>query len=694
MADDIYISGLGPGVPEWSNEATQQQVLNALNSGFSSNTQVNRQIMSVLSSMSREESESSDKLSILVNGIKKNESAIKKGNTIDASNTNANKKQTGFLASLINILSVTNTTAKKQLDITKLIAEYEKQGLSAAQANLRANIETSKLDPSTMYSDGKEVIGKIMAAVGFVSTANSKTIEGGTNRFNMAQEMRQSGILAGMDSAGAGLIGLSKTISRSNFTFGEAAEFTRKFSQAVGVRGVQASYEFANTLAKSGEGNSDMMNRYGMVFSEVVDIAGTYMESVRSIGQLDKLSDDQMRMGMDNFMDTVVSTSNVMKINLQDAANMIAETLKQDQFASQLALMEPQMRKSVEAMVGRFGGEGTILGSGIATAMAAGSTQDFLQTDVAQQLQGDVVGQKLLPLITQMAETARTQGPEAANALYANMGPQFDAIIQFARENKSLVNLNEGMVQAIVTQLASMRQTVADADKGTVEPSKEDKAVITLLEAQRFATVVSEANETLVLNAAELSKSLGQLVESSLILTRETAQLGAETSSFRGGVRSLELGLATIANMTAAGAAQAAQMQLPRNMAGQAMTGVDPSTGADMSSGQLLKNYIRRLAGRSVSDDDINNVEELNAKKTIVSLDGDFNRTMIEMTELLKNAPDPEKFGIEFKNSLKDMLKDDSWLPGNYFNSDEVKKYNKGIEKLIAKIDGLVNNLQ
>jgi hypothetical protein len=694
MADDVYISGLGPGVPEWSNEATQQQVLNALNSGFSSNTQVNRQIMSVLSSMSREESESSDKLSILVNGIKKNESAIKKGNTIDASNTNANKKQTGFLASLINILSVTNTTAKKQLDITKLIAEYEKQGLSAAQANLRANIETSKLDPSTMYSDGKEVIGKIMAAVGFVSTANSKTIEGGTNRFNMAQEMRQSGILAGMDSAGAGLIGLSKTISRSNFTFGEAAEFTRKFSQAVGVRGVQASYEFANTLAKSGEGNSDMMNRYGMVFSEVVDIAGTYMESVRSIGQLDKLSDDQMRMGMDNFMDTVVSTSNVMKINLQDAANMIAETLKQDQFASQLALMEPQMRKSVEAMVGRFGGEGTILGSGIATAMAAGSTQDFLQTDVAQQLQGDVVGQKLLPLITQMAETARTQGPEAANALYANMGPQFDAIIQFARENKSLVNLNEGMVQAIVTQLASMRQTVADADKGTVEPSKEDKAVITLLEAQRFATVVSEANETLVLNAAELSKSLGQLVESSLILTRETAQLGAETSSFRGGVRSLELSLATIANMTAAGAAQAAQMQLPRNMDGQARTGVDPSTAADMSSGQLLTNYIRRLAGLSVSDDDINNVEELNAKKTIVSLDGDFNRTMIEMTELLKTAPDPEKLGKQFKNSFRDMLKDDSWWPGNYFNSDEVKEYNKGIEKLIAKIDGLVNNLQ
>jgi len=32
--NDIYIAGLGPGVPEWSNEITQQQILDALRSGF------------------------------------------------------------------------------------------------------------------------------------------------------------------------------------------------------------------------------------------------------------------------------------------------------------------------------------------------------------------------------------------------------------------------------------------------------------------------------------------------------------------------------------------------------------------------------------------------------------------------------------------------------------------------------------
>ena len=265
-----------------------------------------------------------------------------------------------------------------------------------AQSNDK--VKNLKSEDKGFVEAADEIVGALIAGIySAVTVTTAQTIGGATERFNMAQEMRQSGILAGMDAAGAGLIGLSKTISRSNFTFGEAADFTRQFSQAVGVRGVQASMQFANTLAKSGEGNSDMMQRFGMEFSEVAEIAGTYMESVRAIGQLDKLSDNQMRMGMDNFMDTVVSTSNVMKINLQDAANMIADTLKQDRFASQLALMEPEMRKNVEAMVGSFGGQGSVFGEGPCNwRMAAGSTQDFLQTDVAQQLQGDVIGQQLL----------------------------------------------------------------------------------------------------------------------------------------------------------------------------------------------------------------------------------------------------------------------------------------------------------
>jgi len=692
MAEDVYISGLGPGVPQWSNEATQQQVLNALNSGFSSNTSINREIMRALSNLSKGETKSSNTLSGLLTGMKKTEAAVKSGNI---NNTNANKKQNGFLASLSNILSDTNRTAKKQLDITQRIAEYEKQGLSKADANLRANLDSA--DP-TNFSDLaggewdklKEVLGVIskigMAVAGAVKATNAKTIEGASSRYDMAQEMRQSGLLAGVDSAGAGLINLSKTISRSNFTFGEAADFTRQFSQAVGVKGVQASLDFANRLATTGEGNSDMMRRFGMEFSEVAEIAGSYMESVRSIGQLDKLSDNQMRMGMDNFMDTVVSTSNVMKINLQDAANLIADTLKQDKFASQLALMDPAMRKSVESMVGRFGGEGSVLGEGIATAMAAGSTQDFLQTDVAQQLQGDVVGQKLLPLITQMAEAARTGGPEAANALYANMGPQFDAILQFARENKALVNLNEGLAQSIVAEIARSRQTISDADKGTPGLAKEDEAVNALYESQRIRKLAAEANETLVLQASDLAGSLTYFVEKSLELTNEVAKFGAAMSTLRGVTREAALNTEAVFKRTLMLPVQLANFTadiIPGSAAGTAF-----NTGAD---GASIAALLARLSGEDPNSEEIT---ALKRQQKLTNFEGNFEQQKQIMADTLAALDHDQRqaYADEMKKMFEDAKK--GWLGITQGPRVETQEHNANIDKLISALNKMVSNLQ
>ena len=693
MAEDVYISGLGSGVPQWSNEATQQQVLNALNSGFSSNTSLNREIMRALSNLSKGETKSSNTLSGLLTGMKKTEAAVKSGNI---SNNTSNKKQTGFLASLSNILSDTNRTAKKQLDITQRIAEYEKQGLSKADANLRANLDSA--DP-TNFSDLagggewdklKEVLGMVskigMGVAGAVKATNARTIEGASSRYDMAQEMRQSGLLAGMDSAGAGLINLSKTISRSNFTFGEAADFTRQFSQAVGVKGVQASLDFANRLATTGEGNSDMMRRFGMEFSEVAEIAGSYMESVRSIGQLDKLSDNQMRMGMDNFMDTVVSTSNVMKINLQDAANLIAETLKQDKFASQLALMDPAMRKSVESMVGRFGGEGSVLGEGIATAMAAGSTQDFLQTDVAQQLQGDVVGQKLLPLITQMAEAARTGGPEAANALYANMGPQFDAILQFARENKALVNLNEGMAQAIVAEIARSRQTISDADKGTPGLAKEDEAVNALYESQRFRKLAAEANETLVLQASDLAGSLTYFVEKSLELTNEVAKFGASMATLRGVTREAALNTEAVFKRTLMLPVQLANFTadiIPGSAAGTAF-----NTGAD---GASIAALLARLSGEDPNSEELT---ALKRQQQLTNFEGNFEQQKQIMADTLAALDHDQRqaYADEMKKMFEDMKK--GWLGITQGPRVETQEHNANIDKLISALNKMVSNLQ
>jgi soluble cytochrome b562 len=46
------------------------------------------------------------------------------------------------------------------------------------------------------------------------------------------------------------------------------------------------------------------------------------------------------------------------------------------------------------------------------------------------------------------------------------------------------------------------------------------------------------------------------------------------------------------------------------------------------------------------------------------------------------------------KDMFTDMKQVDSWRTGNYFNSDEVKAYNAGIDKLINSVSELVNTLQ
>ena len=80
-------------------------------------------------------------------------------------------------------------------------------------------------------------------------------------------------------------------------------------------------------------------------------------------------------------------------------------------------------------------------------------------------------------------------------------------------------------------------QTIGDANKGRVQLADEDKEVNRLFEVQRFDKLTSEANTTLVLQSTNLSSSLKQLVDASLILTRELAELGATTAKFRGGGR-------------------------------------------------------------------------------------------------------------------------------------------------------------
>ena len=134
-----------------------------------------------------------------------------------------------------------------------------------------------------------------------------------SERVTFTNQMRQSGLLAGMEMAAAGMLNMSAVVSETTFTLGEASEFVKLFSQTVGVKGVRETLNFINKLADA-DSPDGWMQRLGMDFGQIADLSGEYLDTLRMSGQLRDRTDDQLAAGMEDFMDNVMMTSNVLKI--------------------------------------------------------------------------------------------------------------------------------------------------------------------------------------------------------------------------------------------------------------------------------------------------------------------------------------------------------------------------------------------
>ena len=611
--NDIYIAGLGPGVPEWSNEITQQQILDALRSGFGGTDSSNQQIVAALGKISTGDKSAESTLKELLGSNEKITNAIEQ-NT--ANEKTSEMKTMSIFSSMKDLLISGNKIAREQTEQLKRDKAFERNvrqkmskdggGKSEAEARMEASFDTVSQNFKEAKDSIVNVVGILSAAYAGAKAMNAMVREGADQRFDMAQEIRQSGLMAGMDTASAGLINLSKTISGANFTFGEAQQFTQQFAQAVGVRGVEASMLFSNQLAQSGKDGGNMMQRYGMEFREVAEIAGTYMESLRTIGQLDQMSDTQMRSGMDDFMKNVVSTSNTMNINLQDAANMIKDTLKQDKFASMLALLEPDRRETVTAMVGKFGGDQTMLGQGIGTALAAGSTQEFLMTDIGQMLQGDVIGQQLIPIITKLADVGRTQGTDAAMEMYSQLGPQLQGLIEFGKDNKALVLTNSGNSQLLIAQAAELQENINKANAGEIGLTAEDNTAITAKEIFRQQVIAGESVQNVLIESADVAENLGELNAVLLNKTNELRKMGTGLAQDYGGaLMDVTTGVESIMGKVGVGLLKVANTfvgtELPLNANTEALKKLAEAMGANIEDNENIKEA-KSLRSKSIKE--------------------------------------------------------------------------------------------
>ena len=108
----------------------------------------------------------------------------------------ADAKQAGILEGILNYGRINNELQKKRQDNTQSIvfAKLMKDGLSKEDATYKAKVDSlvegAKEGAAFM---GKAAVG-ITAASGFNA---SRSIE---DRFNLANEIRQSGLMAGFDA--------------------------------------------------------------------------------------------------------------------------------------------------------------------------------------------------------------------------------------------------------------------------------------------------------------------------------------------------------------------------------------------------------------------------------------------------------------------------------------------------------------
>ena len=522
MADNsVFIEGFaGQGIPDFAREATLKGILREA----TKNSGANDKMVRLLSMMASGQKISSGEFKNIQKEIRKQNrtakdqlKATQQQNAQDKKANVEDKKQTSLLSELLvgmkTQTQIYKDNFKKQMELERFT---EKQGGGVDLAGTFAKVAEA----------GKALTDGFIKVAAGVMAANNYVLQQGLDRFNFAQELRQSGLAAGLDSTTASLTGFANMVRENSFTLGEAAEFTKRFSKAVGVTGVESALNFANNMAEGGDG-ADMMRRFGMEFGEVANISGEYLETVRSLGMLDRLSQSEMRAGMEDFMDAVVTTSNVMKINMEDAAMMIKQTLSRDDITAMLGTMDPRRASQVQEVVGLAGGMESAFGEAIAQRLAAGSQTEFMQTKAFQDIASSPIAMELLPVIERLATATERGGVAGYQTEFANLGADIERLRESAQSSRVLITSGADQFGTqVLSSLLRLGQTADDAAAGFVKLSDNDIVAIDAVEVQRRMTVAMEGVNNAIVEQSNFAENIGKLNEKTMNLLNEAEQAG------------------------------------------------------------------------------------------------------------------------------------------------------------------------
>lgn len=523
---DVYITG--SSLADWSTEATQAQISGSL-----------KQIQADGNSMIRILTHIANGTKISAKELKQAKDSVQAGNRSQVVN---NKKEQTRDNRVINsqqkiantglaTLSALTGLRSDVLDVerrTKKRDEYfnalQKQGFTDEAAGKGAD---RKIQMDLYRRLGDVLGGFAIATAGIAEAATGGISQGFNERFSMVAEMRQAGLLGNMDKVEAGFIEMSKIITATNFSFGEASEFTKEFARAVGVMGVKAALNFSNSIAD--ETGSDFMRKYALEFGQVANIAGEYIDTLRIGGQLSSISDRDMRTGMDDFMSNVEMTSNVLKISMEEAAAIMKKAVAPTDVAL-LSMLPEEQRKAIEAGFQSVNAQGNPMSETLAKRLAAGSRGAFLQTAEYQEMAQTAPGREVLNFVEQMANTLETGSNEDFQSALAQGFPELaTSLIEMTRGTGVGVQLlNDPQLAGMVGSIIEAAQNYggdrgADTGTSTGTQNEGEKEMISRMIQVREALVLSES--ALNGHMEDFIDNMREITESQRELAIETAKM-------------------------------------------------------------------------------------------------------------------------------------------------------------------------
>jgi len=286
------------------------------------------------------------------------------------------------------------------------------------------------------------------------------------------------GLFAGQELANQGFIDIAKTISNTNFTFGEATEFTKRFAKAVGVTGTEGALKFASRMADTNMGEDSLMRKYGMLFGDVASMSGSYLESLRRAGQLSGRSEDDLKSGMMDFMTGVEATSNVLKISMTDAAEIMSKSLSDDK-TGLLALLDDDQASKVNLISSQYDNmAGGQLMDTLTGMLAAGGETQFMMTEQGQGMLGNAFDIDMLQYVASLMPTFQDGSLEESNALFKNTLPDFvNGQIDMGQVLKTQV-LSTQSIQSNLGQLIKLVPLIKNMNEGINTNAEGTDAVV------------------------------------------------------------------------------------------------------------------------------------------------------------------------------------------------------------------------